>query len=138
MGGYKTVVKAPVDKIDNSHSIVYCLLNSSHISGTVIAVVIGLAFVFYLCRIRCGRGWRSIQGKRPLAPPPLAPPPLAPPPPPHPIQPNAALVAQYNAAMGAMIPYHPQEPPGMPSTSLSASAPMLMSRPALPAESTGQ
>ena len=54
MGGYKKVVidpKGPVGKIDNSHSIVYCLLNSSHISGTIIAVVIGLAFVFYLCRI---------------------------------------------------------------------------------------
>ena len=142
MGGYKTVVKAPVDKIDNSHSIVYCFFNSSHISGTIIAIVIGLAFVCYICRVRCGRGCRSIQGKRPQAPPPLAPPPQAPPAPPHPLQPGAALAAQYSAAMGALIPYHPQDMghQGTPSTALSASAPMIMSRPVLPVEalSTGQ
>ena len=141
MGGYKTVVKAPVDKIDNSHSIVYCFFNSSHISGSIIAIVIGLAFVIYLCRVRCGRGFRSIVGKRPQAPPPLAPPPPAPPAQLHPLQPGAAL-AQYNPAMGAMIQYHPQDMghQGTPSTALSASAPMIMSRPVLPVEalSTGQ
>ena len=137
MGGYKKVVidpKAPVGKIDNSHSIVYCLFNSSHISGTIIAVVIGLAFVIYLCRIRCGRGCRALQGKQhsPETP-------QAPTLPPHPLQPNAALVAQHSGAMGTnMIPYHPQELPWIPSMSTSVSAPMLMSRPALPAESTGQ
>ena len=141
MGGYKTVVKAPVDKIDNSHSIVYCFFNSSHISGSIIAIVIGLAFVIYLCRVRCGRGFRSIVGKRPQAPPPLVPPLPAPPAQLHPLQPGAAL-AQYNAAMGALIPYHPQDMghQGTPSTALSASAPMIMSRPVLPVEalSTGQ
>ena len=140
----KTVVKGLVETLDNHHSITYCLLNSSHISGTALAVVVGLLVVLYLCRIRCGRGWRALQGKRPspvLLP--TAPLPLPPP--------SSAIASQSN-----IIPYSTQvQDPStsreiqlwrqmntasgvQPSMGTSASAPMLIPRPPFPVEATVQ